>query len=330
MKIEKLYIELSSLCNLHCTTCFRNSWFDELPSLMDDVTLDAVLSAVRGDRVASIFLGGMGEPTMHPRILEVLETARTYGKPASLITNGYFLDEDFCRRLAAAELDTLWLSVDGFSAESYEAIRRGSLYRKILKAIAFYNAHRTKGKLGITFVVTEENHTELAHLPAFMEEHRIDLCNISHVVPSSPLPRDACLYELPFRVGKMTRFDPDERYQKELDTCPFIQDGAVFVRSDGGVSPCMQLLHNSDTYLYEERRRIYAHTFGNLKETPLSAIYESPAYTDFRARVKDFAFPCCTLCFGCEDRLSNTADCMYNEGPTCGACLWAQGYIRCP
>ena len=92
----------------------------------------------------------------------------------------------------------------------------------------------------------------------------------------------------------------------------------------------MQLLHSSYSYLYEEKRKIYSHSFGNINEQSLSEIYNSDEYVRFRENVKNFDFPCCTECLGCDDRKENLTDCMYNERPTCGACLWAQGYIRCP
>ncbi len=330
MKIRKLYLELSSLCNLRCTTCFRNSWFSEAPCLASDETVAAMLRAIRDPMVEGIFLGGMGEPLMHPRIFEVLEAARACKKPAELITNAVLLDEAMCDRLLQSGLSALWISIDGFTEESYEAIRRGSLFRKILESISIFNRKRTRETLGVTFVMTKENLGELAAANAFLDRYRVDMLNLSHMVPSSPLSPDDCIYELPYRIGKMKRFDPDTVAKKELDTCPFIRDEVTFIRADGEISPCMQLLHNSDTYLYEEKRRVYAHSFGNIRELSISDIYRSENYSAFRERVRDFAFPCCTVCMGCEDRKENVADCMYNERPTCGACLWAQGYIRCP
>jgi hypothetical protein len=46
--------------------------------------------------------------------------------------------------------------------------------------------------------------------------------------------------------------------------------------------------------------------------------------------VQGFAFAPCTFCGGCEMLDGNEEDCLGNEFPACGGCLWAQGLIQCP
>ena len=182
---------------------------------------------------------------------------------------------------------------------------------------------------GITFVVMKDNEKELDRINAFADSVRADMIHLSHVLPGEAVREADTLYDRTYAVGRMRRFHK-EAVPRELDHCPFIEEGATFVRFDGGVYPCMQLLHNSYTYLFTERRKVFSFAFGDLRKNSLKEIWESAAYADFRKRVRDFEFPCCTVCLGCEDRLENRKDCMYNESPTCGACLWAQGLIRCP
>ncbi len=321
---------MSSLCNLHCKMCFRNNWFEETPALMDDETVDRVKDAISIGEISTVFFGGMGEPLMHPRLCELLLHARAHGKKTELITNALLLTDDLIDRLLQSGLDMLWVSMDGFTEESYEEVRRGSMYRKVTENIARFTKKRTAQTLGITFVMMRENQSELSHINRFLDETGADLLNLSHVVPAAPLQKEDAIYTLPYPVGKMSRVGAIEAKERELDTCPFIRDSVCFIRADGEVAPCMQLLHNSYTYLYEEKRKVYAHSFGNIKKNSLSDIYGSPSYTAFREKVRIFDFPPCTECLGCEDRLENKKDCMYNDTPTCGACLWAQGYIRCP
>jgi len=35
-------------------------------------------------------------------------------------------------------------------------------------------------------------------------------------------------------------------------------------------------------------------------------------------------------CGGCERFAGNFVDCTENTFPTCGGCLWAQGFVQCP
>ena len=112
--------------------------------------------------------------------------------------------------------------------------------------------------------------------------------------------------------------------------CRFVQEGNVFVRWDGEVSQCMALLHQSKTFLFGKERDILPKSFGNVKEKPLYKIWTDPEYVAFRRRVREFDFSPCSLCGGCYRIESNQEDCYGNEHPTCGACIWAQGFIQCP
>lgn len=330
MSIKKLYIELSSVCNLKCKMCFRNSWFDEVPTLMSDTTINHVKSTISDNDVKSIFFGGMGEPLLHNRIFELIKFSKDHKKQIELITNATLLTKDISEKLVESGIDTLWISMDGFTKESYETIRKGSLYQKIIDNVKYFNSIKGNIKLGLTFVMMKENLTELNKINDFADKYGFDYINLSHVVPCEELKRENAIYDSNYRVGKMHRFSKNENYKKQLDYCPFIGDEICFIRSDGKVCPCMQLLHSSYSYLYEEKRKIHSHSFGNINEQSLSEIYNSNEYVRFREKVKNFDFPCCTDCFGCEDRKENLTDCMYNERPTCGACLWVKGYIRCP
>ena len=328
--IKKLYIEPSSFCNLNCKMCFRNNWFDETKSIMSQETVSKVLQLLNDGNYDSVFFGGMGEPLVHNDIFSMIESAASQGKKAELITNATLLNEETARHLINSKLDVLWVSMDGFSEESYESVRRGSIYNKIIENLEYFNKVRGNVKLGFTFVMMSENLCELDKINNFADRFNAEYINLSHVVPADALKENEAVYELPYRVGKMHRFDKSENFKKQADYCPFVHDGCCFIRHDGEVTACMQLLHNSYTYLFEEKRKVFSHSFGNINTTPLKDIWESEEYSAFRERVLNFEFPCCTICLGCDYRQENIKDCMYNDAPTCGACLWAQGFIRCP
>lgn len=309
--------------------CFRNQWFDEKTGLMSDITVNNLKKIIKTGSFDTVFFGGMGEPLIHPRLSEMINFSYLCGKQTELITNGTLLDGKMSEKLEKSGLNRLWISMDGFSKSSYEAIRRGSIYELITENIAAFNAARSKIILGISFVIMKENEYELKNINSFADRIGADIINLSHVIPEAPIEEKDVIYNKSYPVGKMTRFASDGK-KKLRDVCPFIDEGACFVRWDGKVAPCMQLLHNSYTYLYTEKRKIYFQSYGSINEKNLADIWNDDEYTDFRKRVAKFEFPCCTVCLGCDDRLENKTDCMYNKSPTCGACLWSQGLIRCP
>jgi putative metalloenzyme radical SAM/SPASM domain maturase len=115
--------------------------------------------------------------------------------------------------------------------------------------------------------------------------------------------------------------------------CGFVSEDTCFVAWDGFVSPCQQLSHSYVCYHYGRRKVVQRKIFGNIAEQDLLAIWNSPAYREFRSRVEKFDFPHCGDCVfadGCamitEEEFRN--DCFLNEEP-CGDCLWSRGILQC-
>ena len=117
---------------------------------------------------------------------------------------------------------------------------------------------------------------------------------------------------------------------RRTDFCRFIEEGHCFICWDGDVSPCMGLLHTADTYLGEHKRRIRHHSFGNVSGQSLGEIWNGEEYRAFRQRVHEFKYAPCLFCGGCELLEENKTDCIGSLAPTCGGCLWGQGFAVCP
>lgn len=329
-KLKKLYIEPSSSCNLNCAMCFRNSWIDEKQELMTAETRERIIRSIPYCKnLRTVMFAGMGEPLMYPEIFDMIADVSALGISTHLLTNGTLLDRKRTDELLKCGLDMLWVSVDGFSKESYERIQLGSQYDLVLKNLSYFTAHKGNCKLGITFVIMKENEEELSKINSFADMLGADEINLSYAIPSVPIKEENTLYSSDVPIGKMIRFTK-QKVRRKPNLCPFVDEGVTFVKANGDVCPCMQLLHSSYTYLFDEKRMVHSCSFGNINEESLSDIWNEKSYSKFREKVKNFEFPDCTLCDGCDDRLENQTDCMFNSFPTCGACLWAQGVARCP
>lgn len=331
---RKIYIEPTSMCNLKCSICFRHGWINEKMGRMIESCFDKLnMSLTNMESVQEIFFGGMGEPLFHPDICEMVRKLPE-NLYVSLLTNGTLLNKKCSEELLDAGLDMLWISMDGFTKESYEKIQLGSRFDLIMQNIHDFNEVRrgTEIKLGITFVVTPENTEQLEKINEFADKISADMLNISHMIPGTAIEKEKLLNlygreDIP--VGKMYRYTGAAGNVEE-NICPFIHERSLFVRWDGEVQPCMQLLHSCYTYLYEEKRKITSVSYGNITEKNLTEIWNTKDYADFRKRVDTFYFPFCRVCFGCEDRKENLTDCFLGEAPACGACLWASGKVFCP
>ncbi len=85
-------------CNLDCPYCFARQLRDEFPGDMDKETFERLLGWMAQANVPSVaFIGG--EPTLHPRLPEMLEQTAMAGISPVLFTNGLF-PEGLASRLA--------------------------------------------------------------------------------------------------------------------------------------------------------------------------------------------------------------------------------------
>ena len=89
------------------------------------------------------FADYLGEFLMHPDFEAFVEVARARDCGMGIQTNGVLLARSSIRRrLLSARPPGLAISIDGFSAESYEAVRAGSRWATIKKGIEAFIAER--------------------------------------------------------------------------------------------------------------------------------------------------------------------------------------------
>lgn len=366
--LNRLYLEPTSRCNLSCRTCIRNTW-DEPMGDMDDETFARVTAALpRFPHLESVMFGGFGEPTAHPHILEMVHEVKALGLRAEMTTNATLLDDTMIEGLLRERLDTLWVSIDGTGEGSFERIREGASFARVLDNVdRLGRANRRRERdheieIGIAFVVMKTNLSDVKLLDRLARSVGARRILVSHVLPySEAMEKEMlCLQTLTletftFAPGKtelsLPRIDVNNTTKETLFSllqgfenltfmgnrvavdsrrCRFVHDRTAFVRWDGMVSPCMGLLHAHKTFLYGLERRVRPHAFGDVRTEDLFEIWRSPAYAAFRDKVKAFDFSPCHVCGGCTMLESNEEDCYGNTFPACGGCLWAQGIIQCP
>ncbi len=377
--MKKIYIEPTSNCNLSCKMCSRNAWFDEKVGDMDMELFYKIMDEIEiTDSIETIFFGGIAEPFANKNIMPMLNRAALTGKKVEIITNGMLLDEEIITNLLLLKIDTLWVSIDGADEKSYEEIRLGASYSKVIENLKCFNARKIKlgmkSKLGLTFVAMKSNIHQLPSLIWLANTLRACELKVSNLIPYDKQMIDEVLYSrgitsesssersfnirnndlsiinspiinIPimdfsnpevksllgdiFQYSNLLRIGENNIIRK-TDHCKFIDDNSLFIRWDGEVSPCMALLHNNVTYLSTTERRITHCSFGNVKEMRLIDIWNGDEYINFRNRVREFAYSHCTICGHCNYVEENKEDCFGNTFPTCGGCVWKEGFARCP
>ena len=130
-------IDLTSRCNLACSTCFASSnKYHAEPSYEEIVMMMKRLRETKPVPCDSIqFVGG--EPTIHPDFFKIVKACAKLGfTHIQMGTNGIKLaDPDFAMQAREAGLQYVYLQMDGVTDDVYEKIRGRKLLETKLKAI---------------------------------------------------------------------------------------------------------------------------------------------------------------------------------------------------
>ena len=116
-------IEVNSACNMNCPLCFASArpgfslTMEEVDSILDDF--------VRTEGSPEVVQFSGGEPTIHPRIMDFVRSAKRRGIPFVMLnTNGKRIakDDRFLSELNEVR-PSLYFQFDGFDAQTYRIIR---------------------------------------------------------------------------------------------------------------------------------------------------------------------------------------------------------------
>ncbi len=370
--LTKLYVELTTACNLDCVMCVRRTWKDEGYGHMRWELYESLIDQLREfAQPPIIHFGGYGEPMAFPKFLDAIELAKSIGARVEMTTNGTMLTPKIAQALIDLDVDKVMVSIDGVSPEVYDDIRVHSDFRKVIdnfnelfrRKVAQRGRGRHNPIVGISFVAMKRNIVDLPRLPQLAHQIGASEIKVSNVVPYYPqladeILYDQALYSLAYRsspaipdmsLPKMNLDDDTVPALMEVfnstvslswkqsgldrynDYCEFAQQGYAVIRRDGAVAPCLELMRDHTVYLLGRPQHVTHYTLGNIAQQPLREIWESPEYSDFRARVRSFPYSPCLTCGGCERFEENFQDCNENNVfPVCGRCPWAQGFVQCP
>lgn len=344
MPLEKLYLELSSACNLDCATCYRRGW-SEAPRDMDPAlfrSLAAEVSRLGGLR--TIVLGGIGEPTSARLFPEALGAFP--GKEIMVTTNGVGLDDRTVSGLAEGA-GAVIVSVDGMD-ETFRRIR-GTELGGVLDSSRRLIAARGRKKaprIEFQFTLSATNAEDLPHVVDLAAELGVNQLTVSHLLPQEAcgagmimygrhaMPQTRRLFEevrlRALRRGVSVYLPPLEL--KTERRCAFAEDGAAFVNAWGELVPCYRFSHDGTEFVFGREKRVRKHAFGNLAGDSMESIWNSAPYVRFRRTLLGNRYPSCPDCDlldGCDMVSDTAADCWSNQ-PSCADCLWARGFMRCP
>ena len=345
--VQRVYIEVTTRCNLNCAMCVRNDWKDQQGRMSAD-TFQAIFEGLKAfPGLKRVVLGGYGEPLMHPGIVEMVAQIHALGADVTMMTNGLLLERPLAGALLKAGVDTLVVSMDSMHVQAYAkaGLKRGlDLVLDNLQGL--HGLIRDCGwklpALGLEYVATRSNLEELYKLPEIARQVGASFVMVTNLLPHTQELAGEILYDrdeilqlgggwgihragwIAWGIPKLPRMKWGAGQQ-----CRFVNESSLTIGWDGGVSPCSALMHSYPYYIYGRRKEVSRYVLGFVGEQSLADIWTSEEYVLFRAKVSAFRFPSCVDCgMDCTYAQENN-DCWGNE-PSCADCLWAQGIFQCP
>lgn len=140
-----LDIEPTTYCNFRCAMCHvsdaefvhRHMPFSLFKQIIDG-----------NPQLLKIHLQGMGEPLLCPDFFNMAEYARKQGILIQTTTNGSMLTGENASGIADLGFSSVGISIDGATAESFEAIRANSRFQKVIEGAERMTTAARRSRLG--------------------------------------------------------------------------------------------------------------------------------------------------------------------------------------
>ena len=323
IQLEWMQIEVTTRCNARCHYCprtaYRDGWDNRDLSFENFKALLPVIAYTK-----MVHLQGWGEPFLYPHLFEMIALAKKTGCKVGTTTNGMLLN---CRRidqLVKSGIDHVAFSLTGIG-EKNDLARSGTQFSRILQAISDLAARKKALRvetpaISVAYLLLRSHLPDIGKLVPTLAEtgtqqvviSTLDFVPHRHLRQESLSPGNQAEYRDLKSIFDKLETEAEKKglglfYNLVLPAekgraCTENPRRALFVSSDGSVSPCVfsnipvsKSFHTGEGEEDEYHKII----FGNLDDELLPAIWKSPEYRDFR---KNFGLRPYSLCRRCPKR----------------------------
>lgn len=170
-----IQIEPTTKCNLKCSFCESGFW--------DRKGIDMPISIFKKiiDQFPSItkmHLQGFGEPLMCKDFFKMIDYCKFKGITVTTTTNATLLNEKNIQEIFETGLDSLSISIDGATPETFESIRIGAKFDEVIKNtknIIRIRGRWNKPQINFSYTATNENIHEFPDILKLAKDIGIDL-----------------------------------------------------------------------------------------------------------------------------------------------------------
>jgi putative metalloenzyme radical SAM/SPASM domain maturase len=187
----KLFVEVTSRCNLQCAMCPKQApGGRDHDGDMDEAVFARLAPAFPGTE--ALVLNGIGESLLHPGLERMVAAARREMPSHGWIgfqTNGQLVTPARARSLVEAGVDRIAVSADAVAPELFSRLRVGGQQQAVEAALgAFHGAAARAARrvtLGVEFVAMRDNVGQLPELVRWAARHHVEFILVTHMLPYS-------------------------------------------------------------------------------------------------------------------------------------------------
>jgi len=299
-----IQMETTTQCNLKCSFCEHSFWNHKSIDLKFD---DFKKMFAHFPKLKRIDLTGIGEPLMNREFFKIVEFIKSKGIYVSFSDNFTLMSEKAARRVVDLGVDRIFFSLDGATKETYEKIRVGANFDKVISNVRHLieikqQTGNKRPELQITCVVCQDNYHEIPEIVKLAHNMGIYWIQFSkvkifdetknHNTNGIRQEMDAKLeqaMELAQKLGVVAKcVNFSSNVPVEQCTMPWTGN---FVTYDGYVSPCCLIHHTGDR---QTQNRL---SMGNLFNHSFNQIWKSDLYSGLRSKMQQGILPhTCSSC----------------------------------
>jgi MoaA/NifB/PqqE/SkfB family radical SAM enzyme len=177
-------IEPNNICNLRCEMCPYQR-MKRAKTTMAMPLFKKVVKQAKELGVETIMLSQYNEAFSDKEIFERFQFVRDSKLKSLIYSNGTLLNEEMRKKILKTPPDILRFSVDGVKKETFESIRKGANFEKVVgNIISLYNERNKAGlklpAIEVYFTILEKNRKEAKPFLKFWKNK----CDFASVYPA--------------------------------------------------------------------------------------------------------------------------------------------------
>ena len=198
---RRLTVELTNICNLHCSYCLRDEdalYHSPANFLSADLFARVAREARELMSIEQVMFTG-GEPTLHPDFGKILAVVGDLDLKCSFVTNGWHFERIWpVLREHRHALTHVAFSLDGATAESHDRWRGSGSFERVVRA--FTRCWANQLPFNVKVGIRRDTVPQLQEIAMFAARLGAAGLSFAHIMPTSADVEDASALSLEERA----------------------------------------------------------------------------------------------------------------------------------